>query len=249
VTGTLAVLRRELGERVRSPATLVLFTLAASALLALFFFVGFPIGDLRLASFWSARVAALDVLFAWIPVAYALLAPALTMGAWAEELRSGRAEMLLVQPVPLRSFVLGKFLAAWLLLCAITVALVVPLATGVATLGPLDRGTALGGLLGAFGLAASSVAIGLCASALSEDELVAFLVAAFALLGLWSTTLFVRVLPGPLAEAAWYASPALHYLESGARGVLDARDAVYHGLLTLAGLVLNLVALEGRRFD
>jgi len=248
VRGTAAILRRELLERLRSPATLVLFALAATALLALFYFVGFPIGDLRLSGFWSARVAALDVLFAWIPVLYALLAPALTMGSWAEELRSGRVEVLLVQPVPLRAFVLGKFLSAWILLCAITAAIVLPLAIGVAALGPLDWGAALGGLVGAFGLAATSAAIGLAASSLSEDELVAFLVGAAVLLGLWSTSLFVRVLPGSLAEVVWYASPAVHYLESGARGILDARDLVYHGLLVAAGLTVNLVALEGKRF-
>jgi ABC-2 type transport system permease protein len=249
LNGTLTVLRRELLERVRSPATLVLCLLATAALQALVYFVGFPIGDLRLAGFWGARVASLDVLFAWLPVVYALLAPALTMGSWAEELRSGRVELLFVQPVPLRSLVLGKFLSAWLLLCGITLVLVVPLAVGVAALGPLDWGVVLAGLLGAALLAASSVAIGLCASSLSQDELVAFLVASFVLLGLWSTSLFVRALPGALADVVWYASPSVHYLESAARGILDARDVVYHGLLASAGLVLNLVALEGKRFD
>jgi len=249
VKGTLAILRRELLERLRSSATGVLCVLAVGGLLALFFFIGFPIGDLRLAGFWSARVASLDVLFAWLPLFYALLAPALTMGAWAEELRSGRVEMLFAQPVPLRSFVLGKFLAAWSLLVGISLVAVLPLAFVVASIGPLDWGQVIGGLIGGAGLAAASTAIGLCASALGQEELVSFLVSAFLLVGLWSTSLFVRVLPGGLAEVAWYASPSLHFLESGARGIFDARDLVYQGLLVAAGLLLNLVALEGRRYD
>lgn len=247
--GTFAILRRELGALLVSPVAWVLAAFALVALYAAFFFLGFPIGDLRLSGFWSARVASLDVLFAWLPLVYALFAPALTMGAWAEETRSGRDELLFTQPVPLRSIVLGKFLAAWALLAGVTLAAILPLAWVVASIGPLDWGTVAGGVVGALLLAAASTAIGLCASALSSEELVSFLVSAGILIGLWSAALFVRVLPGAFAEVAWYASPSLHFLESGARGILDARDLVYYALFVFSGLVLNTAILEGRRWS
>jgi hypothetical protein len=65
---------------------------------------------------------------------------------------------------------------------------------------------------------------------------------------LWSAALFLRAVPASVAEALWYASPALHFLESGARGVFDARDLVYFGLLVAAGLQLNVTLVEGRRW-
>lgn len=246
--GATAVLRRELDVAVRSPVAWVACFLFVLALHAGFFFVGFPIGDLSLPSFWTGRVASLDVLFAWLPVVYALLAPALTMGSWAEERRAGTDELLLTQPVSTRAIVAGKFLAAWILLFVITALAVLPLAVVVSSIGPLDWGTVWGGLIGAWMLAAVCCAIGLAFSALSSEELVAFLLSAVCLLALWSAGHFVRVLPASIAEAAWYASPTLHFLESGARGVFDARAVVYHALFVAGAMVLNVVILEGRRW-
>jgi len=248
MSGTAAVFRRELDGAIRSPVAWVACVLFVLALHAGFFFVGFPVGDLSLPSFWSGRVASLDVLFTWLPLVFALLAPALTMGSWAEERRSGTDELLLTQPVSTRAIVGGKFLAAWLLLFAITLVAVLPLAWVVASLGPLDWGTVWGGLLGAWMLAAVCCAIGLTCSAVASEELVAFLLAAVTLLGLWSAGHFVRVLPASIAEAAWYASPTLHFLETGARGVFDARAVVYHLLFVGCALVLNVVLVEGRRW-
>ena len=248
LAGTGAVLRRELDVAVRSPVAWVTCFFFVLALHAGFFFVGFPVGDLSLPSFWTGRVASLDVLFAWLPVVYALLAPALTMASWAEERRAGTDELLLTQPVSVRALVAGKFLAAWALLFAITAVAVLPLAAVVATIGPLDWGTVWGGLIGAFMLSAVCCAIGLACSALASEELVAFLVAAVTLLALWGAGHFVRVLPASIAEAAWYASPTLHFLESGARGVFDARALAYHALFVACAMVFNVVVLEGRRW-
>jgi len=248
VRGAAAVFHRELGGALSSPVAWVATVLLVLVLHAAFFFLGFPVGDRALPSFWTGRTASLDALFAWIPVFYAVLAPALTMSSWAEERRAGTDELLLTLPVRTRALVAGKFLAAWVLLGAITTVSVLPVAWSVSSVGPLDWGTVWGGLLGAWLFAAACSAIGLATSAFAREELVAFLVAAVLLLALWSAGLFVRVLPGPLAELAWYASPSLHFLESGARGVFDARDLVYYGLFVFGGLTLNNAIVEGRRW-
>lgn len=246
--GLGAIFRREWSAAVTSPVAWVATVLAVLALHAAFFFLGFPVGDRALPAFWVGRTASLDALFAWIPVFYAILAPALTMASWAEERRAGTDELLLTQPVHSHTLVLGKWLAAWVLLGVITTVAVLPVAFAVGAVGPLDWGTVEGGLVGAWLFAGAAVALGLAASALAREELVAFLASAAVLFALWSLGLFVRVLPGEVAELAWYASPALHFLESGARGVLDARDVVYFALFAFAGLSVNAALVEGRRF-
>ncbi len=248
MSGAWAVFRRELGAFIGSPTAWVAGALFILVLHGLFFFLGYPVGDLRLPSFWAGRLAALDTFFAWLPPLFGILAPALTMGAWAEERRAGTDELLLTHPVRIGSLVVGKFAAAWILLGLIATAALLPVAFVVSRIGPLDWGPVVGGLVGTWMLAAACVAIGQLASAFSAEDLVAFLVAAVILLGLWSLGLFVRVLPGAIADVAWYASPALHFLETGARGVLDARDLVYHGLFAAAALVLTTSVLEGRRW-
>ena len=244
----LAVFRREFAGAMDSPVAWVAFCVFCLTLHTLFYFLGYQIGDLQLPALWTGRVATLDALFAWLPPFYAILAPALTMGSWAEERRSGTDELLLTQPIPLFSIVLGKFLSAWLLLSIVTTIAVLSAAWLVASIGPLDWGTVHGGLAGALLFAGVSVAIGLVASALTQEQLVAFLVGAILLAALWSAGLFVRVVPAAVAEALWYASPSLHFLESGARGLFDARDLVYYGLLMGCALFLNKVVVEGRRF-
>ena len=244
----LAVVRREIGAFVDSPVAWVATGLFVLLLHGTFFFLGYPLGDLRLPAFWAGNLASLDTLYAWVPPLYCVLAPALTMGAWAEEARSGTDELLFTQPLRTRDVVLGKFFACWLSLGLVTTCAVVPVALVVASLGPLDWGTVCGGLVGVWMLAAVCVSVGLFASALSSEQFVAFGVGALVLAVLWGAGLFVRSLPSGLAEAAWYASPTLHFQESGARGLFDARDVVYYGLFAAAFLHLNALAAEGRRW-
>ncbi|MEM7308584.1 MAG: ABC transporter permease [Planctomycetota bacterium] len=243
-----AIFRRELGGTLDSPVALVAAMLFVVGLHAGFFFLGFPVGDRRAPGFWEGRTASLQAFFSWLPLFFALLAPALTMGAWAAERRSGTEELLLTHPVRPGEAVLGKFLAAWTLAVALVLLAALPLALVVDRLGPLDWGAVASGVAGAALLAGGCIAIGLCASALAQEELVAFLLSAGLLVLLWSLSLFVRALPPGLAEAAWYASPPVHYLDTVTRGVLDGRDALYHGLLVLLGLYLNIAVVEGRRW-
>ncbi len=243
-----AVLRREWCAWCDAPGNWVVAALFALALHALYCFIGFPLGRQSSPGLWEARLASLHALWAWLPLMYALLVPALCMGAWAEERRAGTDELLRALPISSGEAVLGKFLACFLQLALIVSAAVLPLALLVDWLGPLDRGAALGGWLGALALGASSIGIALCCSALTGEQLSAFLLAALALGALWASALFTRALPPGLAELVSDLSPPLHYLESAARGLFDATDLVFHALLTAACLWINALAVEGQRW-
>lgn len=244
----LVVFRRELGAAIESRVALVVIGLFIAVQAALFFFVGYPIGRVPLPGLWRGGQASLEALFAWQPLLFALLIPALAMGAWAEERSAGTEELLLTFPVRASELVLGKFLAAWAQVLLLIVLSVGPLAATVAWLGPLDWGTVAGGLLGSALLAAGYLAVALTCSALASEQLVAFLVAALALSALWVAPLLVGALPAGLAGALSQAAPASHFTDSAARGVLDVRDLVYFASLVLLGLVVNVQVVEGRRW-
>lgn len=244
----LAFARRELRAAFESPVAYVAIGLFVVVLPTLFFFLGYPIGGVPLPGLWEGGQASLIVLFHWIPLLLAFVVPALSMGTWAEERRSGTFELLLTYPVSTAQVALGKFLATTLL-AFLMVALAVLAAAGtVAYLGDLDWNTVLGGLAGAALLCAAYVAIAQFLSAVSSEQLVAFLLGALVLGLLWALPLFVRVLPGDLASSAESISPTAHYLGSFARGVLDASDAIYFGLVTIVGLAGGVLMVERGRW-
>jgi ABC-2 type transport system permease protein len=244
----LAVLRRELGALFESTVTYVALGLFVVVLPLLFFLLGFPVGKQPLPGLFEGGQTSLLVLFTWLPFLLALLVPALSMSAWAEERRAGTEELLLTWAVRSHEVVLGKFLARWVLVSLLVLVAVLPSAVAVARLGDLDWATVWVGLLGAAGLTAAYCALALWVSALVHEQLAAFLLGATLLLALWALELAVAFLPAGVAEALDYAAPSAHFLDSAALGVLDARDAAYFLLLVGFGLVLNVVAVERRRW-
>ncbi len=245
---TFAICRRELRAAFESPVAYVTIALFVLTLDSLFFFLGFPIGNVPLPSLWRGTEANLIVLFTWLPLLLAFLVPALTMGSWADERSAGTEELLLTYPLRTGEVVLGKFLAAWLLVVLLIACAVLPVAVTVSGLGDLDWATVWVGILGAAMLGAGYVAIALCVSACTQEQLVAFLMGAILLGLLWLLRMLVGILPASLSGVLAYASPSTHFLESSARGVLDMRDLVYFGLLVVLGLYLNIVMVERRRW-
>ncbi|MBL4771558.1 MAG: hypothetical protein JKY61_10550 [Planctomycetes bacterium] len=124
-----------------------------------------------------------------------------------------------------------------------------PTALTVAGLGDLDMATVVLGFLGAAGLSSAYTALSLCCSALTSEQLVAFLVSCLMLGCLWMLRMLVGFMPAGLAPLLEQASPQAHFLDTAARGVFDLRDVVYFAALTVTGLVLNTVLLERRRLQ
>jgi ABC-2 type transport system permease protein len=177
-----------------------------------------------------------------------LLVPALTMRLWAEEAKSGTLEMLLTFPARDGELVLGKFLASWALL-AVGLLLTLPLALAVAFLGPLDWGPVVGGYLGALLLGAAYLAIGQFISALTENQILAFILAFVVCLIFYGmgTEVVVRLFSDRTATLLRSLGTGSRF-ESIARGVIDLRDLVYYLSLTGFFILLSIGALRARRW-
>jgi len=175
--------------------------------------------------------ASLDGLFSLAPWVYLFLIPAITMRMFAEEKRMGTLEVLLTQPLSVMQIVLAKFLAG-LLLVSISLLPTLIYFYSVYVLGNpvgcIDTGGTWGAYTGLFFLAAIYVAIGLLASALTENPVFAFILALFlsfiAYLGF--DLVGAMQMPSAIQQAIISVGINEHY-ESISRGVVDSRDLAY----------------------
>jgi ABC-2 type transport system permease protein len=117
--------------------------------------------------------ASLTGFFGWHPWLYLFLVPALSMRLWAEERKQGTIELLMTLPITLSEAVLGKFLAAWAF-AGVALLLTFPMWITVNYLGDPDNGTILAGYIGSFLMAGGFLAIGSCVSALTKNQVIAF---------------------------------------------------------------------------
>lgn len=181
-----------------------------------------------------------------LPVLFLFFVPAITMRVIAEEKKSGTIELLVTMPVRDVEIVLGKYLASFLLLAScLLLTFAYPMTISI--LGDPDTGALIGGYLGLLLMGGAYVAIGVFTSALSSNQIVAFIVAFAILLVFFMLDKVLMLYPGPVASILEYASVTYH-LENLARGILDTRDLVYY--LSLVGLFLFLAvrSLESRKW-
>lgn len=184
--------------------------------------------------------ANLDGLFVLAPWLYLFLAPAVTMQLFADEQDKGTIELLYTKPIRKTSIVLGKFLAGFTLML---IALLPTLLWYVSVLllaepiGNVDSGAFWGSFIGLVFLAATYVAIGVFASALSKNQLVAFVVAVIlCFVFLYGFELVSALFSsGSVADVVERFGINAHY-QSMSRGVLDSRDILY--FVTLQSLFL-----------
>lgn len=206
-------------------------------------------GWLYFSTLLLAGQASLRNFFGIAPVLFVILVPAITMRSVAEERKSGTLELLLTMPLEDWQIVLGKFLAALGMVC-VGLAWTLPYAFTVAALtapgASFDWGPVAGGYLGLVFLASSFVALGLWASALSKNQIVGFIVGLIVCFAFYFVDKFAALLPESLGQIVEYISVDYHF-ENIARGVLDTRDLVFYGSLTLAGLLFTTRALSATR--
>jgi len=161
--------------------------------------------------------------------------PALTMKLIAEEKKTGTMEMLLTKAITERQIIWGKFLAI-LLLIIIALALTLPYYITVWCLGPIDHGAVWSGYLGLIFMSAAYISIGIFASCLTNNQIIAFLSAL--LIGIFFHILFSMIassLTGSLGSVFNYLSLSNHF-ESISRGVIDSKDIVYFLSVIFLGL-------------
>ncbi len=184
------------------------------------------IGWLFFSTFFLDRQANMTRFFSLLPIAFAFVVPAVTMRLFSEEINIGSYEILLTMPVTFRDIIVGKFLAA---VGFIGVMLIPTLfyALSITFLGKLDWGPVIGGYLGAILLGATFSSIGLLASSITRNQVVAFIIGMAVCLSLTLLIDFMLFfLPNFLVGIFQYLSANYHF-KNIAKGVIDLRDIMY----------------------
>jgi len=184
--------------------------------------------------------ASLESFTGLAPLLLTFFVPAVTMRLFSEEHKSGTLELLLTLPARDRELVLSKFLAALSVVWStLTLTLAYPAAVGA--LGGLDGGAVLGTYLALGFSTALMAAIGLFASAMTRNQIVAFIIAFLACFFLYAVGKLETLAPEGLAPLAHFIGLDSHF-DSMARGVLDTRDLLYYASGT--GLFLHLAQVR-----
>lgn len=236
---TLVVARRELVAYFASPLAYVFIVIFLALAGALTFYVG---------GFFERGQADLEAFFLFHPWLYLFLVPALAMRLWAEERKSGTMEFLMTLPLTAGQAVVGKFLAAWIF-AGIALALTCPVWITVAWLGDPDNGVILAAYLGSWLMAGGYLAVGSALSALTRNQVIAFVLAAsvsflFLMAGVEVVQRFLAsFLPERLASAVAALSFQTHF-QSLSQGVIELKDLVFFGSLIVCALIVNTLLVE-----
>ncbi|HUU29600.1 MAG TPA: ABC transporter permease [archaeon] len=231
----ITIARKEFKAYFDSPIAYIFITAFLLLVNFLYLWAFFVVGQADIGSFFGV-----------MPFIFMFLVPSITMRLWAEERKMGTLEVLLTLPIQGKEVVLGKFLASFLfLLVMLALTFNVPLLVGA--LGDPDWGMVICGYLGCLLLGASYLAIGLFASALSENQIVAFILAiaisaAMLIVGEW---FFLMLVPDIFVPVFNYLGLGTHF-ESLGRGVVDTRDIIYYLSVIGVFIYLNINTVENR---
>ncbi|HOJ99700.1 MAG TPA: ABC transporter permease subunit [Termitinemataceae bacterium] len=235
----LALARKEIFSSLQSVSTYGVI---------LFFLLFNNISFFYIQKYFSLNTASLRNYFTQFPLVFSMVIPALTMKSWAEERKVGTAELLLTMPFSEWDLVLAKFLSSFVLLLVLLLGtLGIPLT--IMPMGKFDVGVIITEYIGALLLGSAAISIGLLWSALSKNQIGAYL---GTLAILFSITLINQVatvfpLPETMANALNYLSLAFHY-EGFSKGILDSRDILFFGILTFLMLFINTRVILYRKW-
>nr|VFK52994.1 MAG: ABC-2 type transport system permease protein [Candidatus Kentron sp. TUN]VFK55304.1 MAG: ABC-2 type transport system permease protein [Candidatus Kentron sp. TUN]VFK55444.1 MAG: ABC-2 type transport system permease protein [Candidatus Kentron sp. TUN] len=206
-----------------------------------------------LGDFFDRGQADLVAFFTFHPWLYLFLIPALAMRLWAEERRGATIELLFTLPITMGQAVLGKFLAAWAF-SGLALVLTFSMWGTVNYLGDPDNGVILASYIGSFLMAGAFLAIGSCISALTRNQVIAFIISAvvglaFVLSGYpMVLDFFSGWMPSILVEAISSFS-FLSHSDAINKGVIDLRDIVYFISLIAFWLFANTVIIEIKKAE
>jgi ABC-2 type transport system permease protein len=200
----------------------------------------------QLAAMLNPQQMVFRPLFGTLAIVLLMMVPLLTMRLLAEEKRSGTAELLFTYPLKDWAVILGKFLAA-LLVYAILLLCTVAYPALFASMARLDWGPIAGGYLGLLLLGAACLSLGLFASSLTENQIIAAVVA-FALLLLFWLIGWQQELGSSGLGGVFGALSMLEHFDNFIRGVIDTKDLVYYFSFIYFFLFLTKRQLESRRW-
>jgi ABC-2 type transport system permease protein len=242
VANILTIAKRELGAYFGTPVAYVFAVIFVAMTGAFAFYFG---------NFFDRGQADLTAFFVYHPWLYLILVPAIAMRLWAEEHKSGTIELLMTLPVSPWEAIVGKFLAAWAFV-GVALILTFPMWITVNLLGSPDNGVILASYLGSFLMAGAFLAIGSAVSALTQNQVIAFIVAAvicflFVMSGVEMVQNAVRVvLPEFLVQAISQLSFLTHF-DKVARGLIDLPSLFYYLSMIAFFLFANVIIVEQRK--
>lgn len=233
------IFRRELTAYFSTPLAYVFIVI---------FLVMNGIATFDLGGFYLRGQADLQPFFNFHPWLYLFMIPALAMGLWSDERKTGTIELLMTLPVRLRDAVLGKFLAAWVL-SGIALLLTFPIWITVNYLGSPDNGVILAGYIGSWLMAGGFLAIGSCMSALTRNPVIAFIltVAICFMFVASGSAIVLNLFSGWAPQILSNAIAALSFLthfDAISKGVLDIRDILFFAVVIAAWLFASAIVIE-----
>ncbi len=239
-----AILKRELGNYFATPVAYV-FIVIFLLLTGIFTFY--------LGGFFERGQADLLPFFSYHPWLYLFLIPAISMRLWAEERKTGTIELLMTLPISTTQAVLGKFLAAWIFI-AIALLLTFPLWITVNYLGSPDNAVIFAGYLGSLLMAGAFLAIGSCISAITRNQVIAFVIAVVVcfIFMLSGFPMVIDFFKGWAPQAMINAISSLSFLthfNSLMKGVIDLRDIIYFTSFIGCWLFANVILVEMKKAD
>ena len=244
MSNVLAIAARELRSYFGTPIAYVFLVIFIVLSGVFTFYVGNLLGR---------GSADLQPFFTYLPWLYLVLIPAVSMRLWAEERKAGTIELLMTLPVEPWEAVTGKWLAG-LAFIALALVCTFPLWITVNILGDPDNGVIAAGYLAAFLLAGVFLAVGSCMSALTKNQVIAFVlaVAACFVILVCGTPIVLDAIrwaaPSAVAEAVASLS-ALVAFEPMTRGVVEATTLIYFASMVLFWLFATHVAVSLRKAD
>ena len=238
------IFKRELGSYFATPLAYIFIVI---------FLVSSAVFTFYLGGFYEGGQADLIAFFNFHPWLYLFLVPAVAMRLWAEERKAGTIELLMTLPISRTDMVLGKFLAAWVFV-GIALLLTFPIIVTVNYLGSPDNGAIFTGYLGSWLLAGGYLAIGSCMSALTRNQVIAFILSVVAC--------FVFIVSGFPLVLDLFSGWAPQWLLDGiaslsflirfdaiSKGVLDLRDLLYFVSLMAAWLIATAIVIDLKKAD
>jgi ABC-2 type transport system permease protein len=244
VRNTSIIAKREFFAYFSTPLATVFLIVFVALTGAFAFYVG---------GFFERGQADLAPFFQYLPWLYLLLVPAISMRLWAEERKSGTIELLMTLPISPWEAILGKFLAAWAFI-GVALLLTLPMWITVNVLGRPDNGVIFAGYFGSFLMAGAFLAIGSCISALTRNQVIAFIVAAticflLVMSGLELVLNALRLWAPNFVVSAVSSLSFLSHFERVSRGVLNLSSLVFYISLMVFALFANRVIVELKKAD
>jgi ABC-2 type transport system permease protein len=244
VRKTWAITKREFAAYFSTPLATVFLIIFVALTGAFAFYVG---------GFFERGQADLAPFFQYHPWLYLLLVPAVAMRLWAEERKTGTIELLMTLPISPWEAILGKFVAAWAFI-GVALLATLPMWITVNLLGDPDNGVIFASYVGSFLMAGAFLAIGSCISALTKNQVIAFIIAAticflLVMSGLELVLGSLRAWAPEFLVSAISSLSFLSHFDRITKGVVQLSSIVFYLSLIAFALFANRVIVEIKKAD